>query len=42
MTPGEWLEKEIEAELEKVDSQVSSESKYEFKTLFILDHLAKK
>lgn len=40
MTPGEWLEKEIEAELEKVDSQVSSESKDEFKT-FILDQFGK-
>ena len=36
MTPGKWLEKEIEAELEKVDPQVSSESKDEFKK-FILD-----
>lgn len=36
MTPGKWLEKEIETELEKADPKVSKESKEEFKK-FIFD-----
>lgn len=40
LTPGKWLEKEIENELEKVDPQVSYESKEEFKK-FILDQFGK-
>lgn len=36
MTPGKWLEKEIEIELEKVDPEVSTESKEVFKK-FIFD-----
>lgn len=36
MTPGKWLEKEIETELEKADPEVSKESKEEFKK-FIFD-----
>lgn len=40
MTPGKWLEKEIESELEKVDPEVSSESKEEFKKL-IFDQFGK-
>lgn len=40
MTPGKWLEKEIESELEKVDPEVSSESKEEFKK-FIFDQFGK-
>lgn len=36
MMPGKWLEKEIEAELEKLDPEVSSESKEEFKK-FVFD-----
>lgn len=40
MTPGKWLEKEIEAELEKVDPEVSSESKEEFKK-FVFDQFGR-
>lgn len=40
MTPGKWLEKEIETELEKVDPEVSSESKEEFKKI-IFDQFGK-
>ena len=40
MTPGKWLEKEIELELEKVDPEVSTESKEEFKK-FIFDQFGK-
>lgn len=40
MTPGKWFEKEIESELEKVDPEVSSESKEEFKK-FIFDQFGK-
>ena len=36
MTPGKWLEKEIEIELEKADPEVSTESKEVFKK-FIFD-----
>lgn len=36
MTPGKWLEKEIEKELENADPEVSTESKEEFKK-FIFD-----
>ena len=36
MTPGKWLEKEIETELKKADPKVSKESKEEFKK-FIFD-----
>lgn len=40
MTSGKWLEKEIETELEKVDSEVSTESKEEFKK-FVFDQFGK-
>lgn len=40
MTPGKWLEKEIELELEKVDPGVSTKSKEEFKK-FIFDQFGK-
>lgn len=40
MTPGKWLEKEIETELEKVDPEVSSESKEEFKK-FVFDQFGR-
>lgn len=40
MTPGKWLEKEIETELEKVDPEVSSESKKEFKK-FVFDQFGR-
>ena len=40
MTPGKWLEKEIETELEKVDPDVSSESKEEFKK-FVFDQFGR-
>lgn len=40
MTPGKWLKKEIETELEKVDPEVSSESKEEFKK-FVFDQFGR-
>lgn len=40
MTLGKWIEKEIEAELEKVDPEVSSESKEEFKK-FVFDQFGR-
>lgn len=40
MTPGKWLGKEIETELEKVDPEVSSESKEEFKK-FVFDQFGR-
>ena len=40
MTQGKWLEKEIETELEKVDPEVSSESKKEFKK-FVFDQFGR-
>lgn len=40
MTPGKWLEKEIELELEKVDPEVSTESKEEFKK-FVFDQFGR-
>lgn len=40
LTPGNWLEKEIETELEKVDSEVAPESKEEFKK-FIFEQFGK-
>lgn len=40
MTPGKWLEKEIESELEKVDPEISYESKKEVKK-FIFNQFGK-
>lgn len=39
LTPGKWLEKEIDAELENIEPEMSSESKEEFKK-FIFDQFA--
>lgn len=39
LTPGKWLEKEIDAELESIEPEISSESKEEFKK-FIFEQFA--